>query len=143
EENFLKTSKSVIEKKAEELGADEKQALTISEDFNNKVSIVTGYAGTGKRKTIEKLSQLLLEENTDIYNKICAPTGIADQNLQKRLLANKSSQIKQYFSHPENKCKTIHSLLEIMPASSVGVVRTKYSYNKNPLPADVVVVDET
>src|SRR5699024_9119920 len=30
-----------------------------------------------------------------------------------------------------------------MPASSVGVVRTKYSYNKNPLPADVVVVDET
>src|SRR5699024_12458015 len=30
-----------------------------------------------------------------------------------------------------------------MPASSVGVVRTKYSYNKNTLPADVVVVDET
>src|SRR5699024_4248378 len=143
EENFLKTSKSVIEKKAAELGADEKQALAISEVFNNKVSIVTGYAGTGKSKTIEILSELLLEENTDLDIKICAPTGIAAQNLQKRLLANKSAQIKQYFSHPENKCKTIHSLLEIMPASSVGVVRTKYSYNKNPLPADVVVVDET
>ncbi|HLR41519.1 MAG TPA: AAA family ATPase, partial [Virgibacillus sp.] len=98
EENFLKSSKNVIETKAAELGADEKQALAISEVFNNKVSIVTGYAGTGKSKMIEILSELLLEENTDLDIKICAPTGIAAQNLQKRLLANKSAQIKQYFS---------------------------------------------
>src|SRR5699024_8722134 len=104
---------------------------------------ITGYAGTGKSKTIEILTELLLKENNNLDIKICAPTGIAAQNIQKRLLSSKTEQVKDYFSFPENSCKTIHSLLEIMPASSVRVVRTKYAYNKNPLQADVVIVDET
>lgn len=143
EDSTLKTSKDAAEINALELGADSEQAIAISEVFDSKVSIITGYAGTGKSRTVEILVELLLKENSDLNIKICAPTGIAAQNLQERLLSHKSEQVRDYFSDVENKCRTIHSLLEIIPASSLGIVRTKYSFNKEPLQADVVIIDET
>src|SRR5699024_5230433 len=67
---FLNDSKNTIETKAAKLGADEKQAIAISKVFNHKVSIITGYAGTGKSKTIEILTELLLKENNNLDIKI-------------------------------------------------------------------------
>src|SRR5699024_1813763 len=109
EDSTLKTSKDAAVINALELGADSEQAIAISEVFDSKVSIVTGYARTGKRRTVQILVELLLQENSELTIKICAPTGIAAQNLQERLLSHKSEQVRDFFSDVDNKCRTIHS----------------------------------
>lgn len=139
---FLKTSKDVAKRKALEYGGDKEQAVAVAEVFNNKVSIITGGAGTGKSKTIEILTSVLLEENPNLIIRICAPTGIAAQNLQSRLLTSPLEKVHTYFSKPENKCQTIHGLLEISPSSSIGMVRSKYSHKKEPLETDVLILEE-
>lgn len=141
-DTILKTSKEVAEMEALELGADADQAAAISEVFHQKVSIITGGPGTGKTRTIESLVNLLLAENPQLNIKICAPTGAAAQNLQDRLLSSSSKKVRDYFASSENKCQTIHRLLEIKPSSSVGGCRTKFSFKNEPLDADIVIGDE-
>ncbi|GLO68337.1 MULTISPECIES: AAA family ATPase [Oceanobacillus] len=140
--SILKTSKDVAKLKAINYGADTEQALAISEVFDNKVSIITGGAGTGKSKTIEILANVLLDENANLSIRVCSPTGIAAQNLQNRFMTSPSENVRSYFSDSVNKCRTIHSLLEVKPSKSIGMIRSKYSYKKDPLIADVLIIDE-
>ncbi|MFD1848934.1 ATP-dependent DNA helicase [Oceanobacillus bengalensis] len=140
--SILKTSKDIAKLKAINYGADTEQALAISEVFDNKVSIITGGAGTGKSKTIEILANVLLDENANLSIRICSPTGIAAQNLQNRLINSPSEKVRIYFSDSINKSRTIHSLLEIKPSKSIGIIRSKFSYRKDPLIADILIIDE-
>jgi len=139
---FLKTPVETVKKKARQLKADQEQANAIGAVFSDKVSIITGGPGTGKSHTIETLVALLLEENLEYRIKICAPTGNAAQDLQRRLERSTSPVVREYFNDNENKCRTIHSLLKMKPSSAIGMCRTPYSYKKEPLEADVVIVDE-
>lgn len=139
---LFNVSKNKIYQKALERGADSKQAAAISNAFENKVSIITGGPGTGKSQTIKMLVEIALEEKPDINIKICGPTGRAAQNLQDRLLKSQFKQVRDYFSDEENKCRTAHSLLNIKPSTAIGMCRTKYSYKKHPLEADLLIFDE-
>lgn len=142
EEVLLQTSPDVIRFKAEALGADAAQAKAISEVFSNKVSLITGGPGTGKSYTIETLVSLILEENMEYKIRIVAPTGIAAQNLQLRLSQSEDERVQKYFENDNNKCRTIHRLLEMKPSESIGTCRTKYSYHKEPLECDVLIIEE-
>ena len=103
--------------------------------------VVSGGPGTGKTTTVAKILALLLElANPEILRIVlAAPTGKAAARLQETLMHSKETlhckdQIKEAI--PE-KASTIHRLLGSIPGSP------NFRHDKNnPLPVDVVVVDE-
>ena len=103
--------------------------------------IITGGPGTGKTSTVVKIlaihQELAVQEPLHIA--LAAPTGKAAMRLQQSINQNKTllpctEEIKQLI--PEN-VSTIHRLLRVKPASP-------YFYHNadNPLPYDLVVIDE-
>ena len=104
-------------------------------------SVVSGSPGTGKTTTVAKILALLLELAFPHTLRIAltAPTGKAAARLQETLLRAKQTlhcqeQIKEAI--PE-EASTIHRLLGSIPGSPY------FRHQKNnPLPVDVVVVDE-
>ena len=106
-----------------------------------KFSVITGGPGTGKTFTITKMLVLLLEQVSAGELKIClaAPTGKAAARLQESIsraihTLNCSERVKNAIAA---EVKTIHRLLRPIPDSPY------FRYNmENPLPADIVVIDE-
>jgi len=103
-------------------------------------TIITGGPGTGKTTTVVKILALLQELSTQPLNiALAAPTGKAAMRLQESIGQSKSGlpcseKIKQAI--PE-QVVTLHRLLGARPPSPY------FKYNKdNPLPFDIVVVDE-
>lgn len=103
--------------------------------------VISGGPGTGKTTAIAKILVLLTEvepgKKLKIY--LCAPTGKAAAKLSEsirntRLNIDCSEAVKNLI--PEN-ASTIHRMLKTIPGSS-----RFYHDAGNPLPADVVVVDE-
>ena len=100
------------------LSTSQKQALQTM--LNSKIGIITGGPGVGKTTITKALLQIARQANLDVL--LCAPTGRA---------AKKLSSCTNY------PAKTIHRLLKIDP------VDRKFRHNqKNPLKADLVIVDE-
>ena len=103
--------------------------------------VISGGPGTGKTRTAVLLLALLLEQAGDARLRIalCAPTGKAAARLQETVKKAKASlpcadDIKARL--PE-EAKTIHRLLGALPDSAF------FRHNAaNPLPLEVVVVDE-
>ena len=103
--------------------------------------VISGGPGTGKTTTIAKILALLTEVEAGKKLKIylCAPTGKAAAKLSESIRSTKinidcSETVKNLV--PEN-AYTIHRMLKTIPGSS------RFYHNAdNPLPADVVVVDE-
>lgn len=108
---------------------------------NQALSIITGGPGTGKTTTVLKILALLLEtSHQKLHIALAAPTGKAAMRLQESIVANKpglacAADVKARI--PE-QAKTLHRLLGAKPP-------TPYFHHDagNPLPYDVVVVDET
>ncbi len=107
----------------------------------NKFTVITGGPGTGKTYTITKLLALLIEQASADELKIClaAPTGKAAARLQESIrqtiqTMNCHAQIKNAIPAA---VQTIHRLLRSKSDSPY------FHYNfENPLPADIVVIDE-
>ncbi len=103
-------------------------------------SIITGGPGTGKTTVAAALLALELERNPGLEIALCAPTGKA----QARLRDSVTQGIAGLACAPEIRerlstipCGTIHSLLSPLPGT------TQFRHNeKNPLRADLIVVDE-
>lgn len=96
---------------------------------NSGVHIVTGGAGTGKTTVISGLLTAYTKLNPDCEVALCAPTGRAAQRMTE-LCATYGSNVRAY---------TIHKLLEFAPFDGEAVP----SFNeKNPLAADMLIVDE-
>ena len=107
-----------------------------------KLCIISGGPGTGKTTTIAKILGVLLEFRPDHHRRIhlCAPTGKAAAHLGEAL-----TQVCRSFPFPKavrtqltmlDPC-TIHRLIKLRPRGR------GCGYNEdNPLPTDVVVVDE-
>jgi len=101
--------------------------------------VISGGPGTGKTATVAKIMALLLEQNQSLRFALTAPTGKAAVRLQESI-----REIKQTLDCPEaiknlitDSASTIHRLLKIIPDSPY------FKFNRdNPLPADVVIVDE-
>ena len=96
--------------------AEQKEALEGA--MLHKLYIITGLPGTGKTTCLKTLVKLFESEHLDVT--LCAPTGKASKRL---------SEVT------ERPASTIHRALK---ASRMG-----FEYNKyNPIPTDVVIVDE-
>lgn len=105
-----------------------------------KFCLISGSPGTGKTTTVIKILAVLIEHlSTPPRIQIAAPTGKAAARLQEAILSSKQSlncseTIKSLI--PE-KVSTIHRLLEYVPARHQFIHQSN-----NPLPADILVVDE-
>ncbi len=110
---------------------------------NNAFCIITGGPGTGKTTTVVKILAILQElagqEQQALHIALAAPTGKAAMRLQQsinqsKLLLPCKDEIQQLI--PEN-VSTIHRLLKVKPGSPYFQHDTD-----NPLPHDLVVIDE-
>lgn len=96
------------------------QRESVEAALTHKISIMTGGAGTGKSFTIKTIQHIF--KSLDMTVGVCAPTGKAAKRL-----ANDGMRT----------ARTIHRLLEYSPREG------GFTYNSsNPLPYDVVIVDE-
>ncbi|GAC1552786.1 MAG: ATP-dependent RecD-like DNA helicase [Herpetosiphon sp.] len=99
----------------------EQQRVAVKTALTNKLSVLTGGPGTGKTQTTRALITLLRQHNCRYV--LASPTGRAAKRLSEASGA---------------EAKTIHRLLEYSPTSESKFRRDR----DNPLPADIVVVDE-
>jgi exodeoxyribonuclease V alpha subunit len=109
--------------------------------IRKRLCIISGGPGTGKTRTVVLLLTLLLEkaDNANLRIALAAPTGKAAARLQEAVKNAKtalpcSQEIKDKL--PE-EASTIHRLLRSVPDSPY------FRHDAdNPLPVDVVIVDE-
>ncbi len=101
---------------------DDLQRKAISSAVNSSMFILTGGPGTGKTTTVNGILALLEKQGKKVL--LAAPTGRA---------AKRMSEVTS------REAKTIHRLLEVEP----GAEKLSFKRNeKNPLPADVIIIDE-
>ena len=113
-----------IEKLEIELGIayDSLQRRAIAQAANNNIFILTGGPGTGKTTTVNGILSMLEKQGLKVA--LAAPTGRA---------AKRMAEVTG------REAKTIHRLLEVEPGSqNLSFKRNE----KNPLPSDVIIVDE-
>ncbi|MBN1675256.1 MAG: exodeoxyribonuclease V subunit alpha [Kiritimatiellae bacterium] len=106
-----------------------------------RFSVISGGPGTGKTYTAARILVLLLEQDPKIRIAFAAPTGKAKSRLQESIKAAKAdidcdAAVKERIR--DDQTFTVHRLLGGRPGMS------QYRYNaENPLPYDVVILDET
>lgn len=99
------------------------QIKALEKVMDSSISIITGGPGTGKTTLVKGIITLFEMQAESVS--LCAPTGRAAKRLSE--LSGR-------------KAKTIHRLLEVVPGSRNAI---RFSRNKdNPLPCDVLIVDE-
>lgn len=115
------------------------QKVAVLIALKSPLSILTGGPGTGKTTVVSRILALLLRQNPKLRIALAAPTGKAAQRLEEAvgksvmaLEGTGSASVGGAF-----RASTIHRLLGMVPGRS----RIRYS-DENPLPYDVVVVDE-
>ena len=120
---------------------DDYQALAIAQAMIKKWLILSGGPGTGKTRTLVVLLILLLEIEPDFHVAMVAPTGKAAYRLQQSVAdtidgLSLSEELTARLS-VLTQTSTLHRLL--------GFVRGSVDFRRNannPLPHDLVVVDE-
>ncbi|MBR5521252.1 MAG: ATP-dependent RecD-like DNA helicase [Oscillospiraceae bacterium] len=99
------------------------QVKALEKVAGSSVCIITGGPGTGKTTLVKGIISMF-EMQADVVS-LCAPTGRAAKRLSE--LSGKEA-------------KTIHRLLEVVPGTRNDI---KFSRNQdNPIPCDVLIVDE-
>ncbi|MDO8785597.1 MAG: exodeoxyribonuclease V subunit alpha, partial [Syntrophales bacterium] len=117
------------------------QRLAAVISLYNRFSVISGSPGTGKTTTVAKIMVLLLEQSKGkaLRISLAAPTGKAAARLEEAIKKTRetlhcSESVRAAI--PET-ATTIHRLLGTVPDSPY------FFYNSgNPLPVDVVIVDE-
>lgn len=129
---MLKTSVSAVKDLSEEIAGIEftenikyetLQKAAINGCMGNKLFILTGGPGTGKTTTLNGVIRLMKKQKRSMY--LAAPTGRA------------AKRMSEVTGEP---ARTIHRLLEVD-----FTVKDRLSFKKNernPLKADVVIIDE-
>lgn len=114
---------------------EQRQAARLA--ATHRFVVISGGPGTGKTHTVARIIQLLRASGSgqSLRIHLAAPTGKAAARLQESVLAVLGEPNTDSAKIPD--ARTLHRLLGYMP----GAARFRYDA-LNPLPADVVVVDE-
>ncbi|MEY4674711.1 MAG: hypothetical protein RL148_2495 [Planctomycetota bacterium] len=105
------------------------QAIAVAAAVRNRFTVVTGGPGTGKTYTVARLIHVLRGLQQDLSFALAAPTGKAARRMKESLADAKVTDL------PESL--TLHSLLGFQ-----GGKATFARNERNPVPHDLVVVDE-
>lgn len=120
-------------------GKVNRQKVAVLVALKGCLSIITGGPGTGKTTVVSRILAMLHQQDPKLKIALAAPTGKAAQRLEEAL----GRTIRDIDTSGDGlramqfRASTIHRLLGMVPARS----RTRFSQS-NPLPYDVVVVDE-
>lgn len=113
------------------------QMLAAAMAIRNRLTIITGGPGTGKTTTVVNLLAGLLVGNPSLRIVLAAPTGKAAQRMQDAIRERASHLPAGVRSLLPSESFTVHRLL--------GVIQDSQGFRHhaaNPLPLDVLVVDE-
>lgn len=129
---------SIVQRLTQLFNLDEYQKTALICAIQHQFSLITGGPGTGKTFILAQVIAVLLQLNPDLRIAMSAPTGKASQRMQEAL-QNAIKHLPEDLQHPKlNQLQpvTLHRLLDM------GMQQKAKFHHHNPLPYDVVVVDE-
>ncbi|MCH8496521.1 MAG: exodeoxyribonuclease V subunit alpha [Balneolales bacterium] len=115
------------------------QNQAISAGLNYRFTVITGGPGTGKTHSVLLLLTAMLGQNPELRIVLCAPTGKAAARMMESIQGN----LERINPPPAirdgipDSASTIHRLIRWNPAQGKSVYHAE-----NPLPYDVVILDE-
>jgi exodeoxyribonuclease V alpha subunit len=118
------------------------QQIAIYTALANNFSIITGGPGTGKTTTVAAILAIILDIDPNLKIKICAPTGKAGSRLIEAINdeidnLNPVNELLTIEKLKRLESYTVHRILGSLPLSP------HFRHNsKNPIPADVIIIDE-
>jgi exodeoxyribonuclease V alpha subunit len=118
---------------------DSGQRLAAAVAGLQRFSVITGGPGTGKTFTIARLLEVLAEIHAQrpLRTRLAAPTGKAAARLRESLQTARTLPGNRAAAAGALEVHTVHRLLQPIPHSPYF-----RHHASNPLPADLVVVDE-
>ena len=130
----------------EQMQLSAEQRAAVGRGLDRSFSVIVGGPGTGKTHTVAALLAVLLDSDPDLRIALAAPTGKASARMGEAI-ASAAALVRELPLDGaavladrllDAEPRTIHRLLGYRPGS-VGFRH----HSDNPLPHDVVIIDET